>query len=446
MSDILQLTIRKALKKPGKAFLQAAVIAAGALAFSAGLSIAGSIAALERETYRYRVSIAAGQTDEAGRFQYERTSPFTVDIIDGLSLETAYIRRAAAVNQTNWPAVKVGESRYSIRSVLSAGEQYFDIMGVTLLEGRFYTREDADAGSKLVLLSTSVAEALYGSASLALDQYLETERGVMAIARGQGGQGGQGSQSAARNQALRMASERYRVIGVYQDPSELARSALGIPDAIIPFGAERPSGMSAVMPVRSIVVETDGTSPALLEERLAATLASLGIDETPISAWEGDPSTPNASAAAEARKTLSSLSGAITGLGALILLASVFGIYTSTAMDAADGRKGSAIRRAIGENSVGTAFRFASSSAVFGALAALVGAILSIPAYRALAKAAEGILGGAGMSQGGIFSAMPPLWAPLVAIVSTSVACALFSLPAAISASKASIVEGILEL
>jgi ABC-type antimicrobial peptide transport system permease subunit len=443
MSDIVRLTARKALKKPGKALLQAAVIAAGALAFSAGLSIAGSIAELERDTYRYRVSIAAGSTDEAGRFSYERRSPFTVDLIDSLSQESGYIRRAAAVNQVNWPAVKVGDSRYSIRSVLSAGENYADIMGVTLLEGRFYTREDADAGSKLVVLSSSVAEALFGSAAEAIGQYLETERGVMAIARGQGGQGGQG---AGQNQALRMATERYEVIGVYKNPSELARSALGIPDALIPFGADRPPGMSAVMPVRSIVAETDGTAPAALEERLASTLASLGIDETPLSAWEGDPSTPNASAAAEARKTLASLASAITGLGALILLASVFGIYTSTAMEAADGRKGSAIRRALGEDSAGTALRFASSSAVFGAFAAIAGALLSIPAYRALAKAAEGILGGAGMSEGGIFSALPPLWAPLAAIAATAAACALFALPAAIGASKASIVEGIQEL
>lgn len=435
MIDMLSLTARKALRRPGRAAAQAAVLAAGALAFSAGLSIAGSIARLESETYRYRVAFAAGSTDSADRFRYEGQSPFTQDVLDGIVAQDGYLKKAAPVAQAGWPAIRVGERRFSIRSALAAGDSYPEIMGLKLVAGRSYTRQESDAGARVVIASRSVAETLFGSIDEALGSFLEIERGVMPRGDGQG-----------PSQAFRMTTERFELVGVYEDASELARSALGIPDAVIPFGASRPPGLGASLPIRTVVAETDGTAPAALEPRLAASLTSLGIEAPDLSAWEGDPLTPNARTAAEARKTLASLAGAITGLGALILLASVFGIYASTAMEAADGRKATAIRRALGESSGGTVLRFAASSAVFAAGAAAVGALASLPAYVALANAAEGILGGAGMSEGGVFRAFPPIWAPSAAIVATAAAAAIFSLPAAFGASRAGIVEGIQEL
>ena len=380
-------------------------------------------------------AFAAGSSDSAGRFQYERQSPFTPAVLDGIVAQDGYLKKAAPVAQASWPAIRVGDQRYSIRSALAAGESYPEIMGLKLVAGRGYTRQESDSGARVAIASRSVAETLFGSVEEALGSFIEIERGVMARGGGQ-----------SQGQSFRMTTERFELVGVYEDPSELARSALGIPDAVIPFGATRPPGMSASLPIRTVVAETDGTATAALESRLALSLTSLGKEAPELSAWEGDPLTPNARAAAEARKTLASLAGAITGLGALILLASVFGIYASTAMEAADGRKATAIRRALGESSGGTVLRFAASSAVFAAGAAAIGALASLPAYVALANAAEGILGGAGMSEGGVFGAFPPLWAPLAAVVATAAAAALFSFPAAIGASRAGIVEGIQEL
>jgi hypothetical protein len=255
-----------------------------------------------------------------------------------------------------------------------------------------------------------------------------------------------GSQS--QTQQSRMATERFEVIGVYRDPAELARTALGIPDALIPFGADRPPGLpaQAASQIRTFVAETDGTAPETLKIMLASSLETLGIVDADLETWEGDPATPNTGAAAEARKAIASLSGAIAGLGILVLAASVFGIYSGTSMEAAANRKGTAVRRALGESAGGTVLRFASENAGFGAVAAVGGAILSIPAYKALAGAAESVLAGAGMSQGGIFSSWPPVWAPVAAVLITALACAVFSLPPALGASRAGIVEGIQEL
>lgn len=435
MIDVFLNAARKAARRPGKSLLQAAVIAAGALAFSAGLSMSGALKTLERETYRYRISVASGQTDEAGRFEYSRPSVFTDQILARLSAESGFVTRTAAVGETRWPAVRVGSKRYSIRSVLSAEAEYPEIMGLSLVAGRFFTAEESAGGAKLAVLSRSAAESLFGSADSAVGKAIESERGVMMFRRGQ-------------DQAVqaRLSTETFTVAGVYEDPSELARAALGIPDALIPFGAERPAGMSARSQIRVFVAETDGTSAAALKAKIAAALDSMGIPDAKIETWEGDPSTPNATAASEARKALSSLSGAIVGLGLLILAASVFGIYSSTAMEAANGRKGTAIRRALGESAAGTLTRFLSSNALFGAAAALLGAMLSLPAYRALAAAAESVITGAGMARGSMFPAMPPLWAPAAAVAATAFACALFSLLPALGAAKAGIVEGIQEL
>ncbi len=435
MSDILMNAARKAAKRPGKTLLQALVIAAGALAFSAGLSMAGSLQRLERETYRYRISVASGETDEAGRFEYTRPSVFTDEILGRLASETGFITATAAVNETRWPAVRVGGSRYSIRSVLSAEAGYPDIMGLDLVAGRFFTAEESASGARLVVLSRSAAVSLFGTEADAVGKTIESERGVMMFRRGQD-QAGQ----------ARLATETYTVTGVYEDPSELARAALGIPDALIPFGADRPPGLSARSQISVFVAETDGSSAAALKSRLTAALASMGVEDAKVETWEGDPGTPNATAASEARKALSSLAGAIVGLGILVLAASVFGIYSSTAMEAVDGRKGTAVRRALGESSLGTVLRFMSSNALFGAAAAVIGALVSLPAYRALAVAAESVLSGAGMARGGIFPSLPPLWAPVAAVAATALACALFSLPPAVGASRAGIVEGIQEL
>jgi hypothetical protein len=437
MNDIIQLVLRKARKHPGKTLLQLAVIAAGALAFSTGLALSGAISELEKETYRYRISVANGSTDEAGRFQYARPGVFTKDILERLVDESGYLRKTAAVNQTHWPAVKVGDSRFSIRSVMAAEADYAAIMGLTIEAGRSYTAAESTQGTRLVMLSASVAGTLFASADQALGSFIESERGVMMIRGGQG-----------QAQQSRIASERFEVIGVYRDPPELARTALGIPDAIIPFGADRPPGLptQASSQIRTFVAETDGTPPETLKLRLATSLETLGIADAAIETWEGDPTTPNSGAAAEARKVIAALSGAIAGLGMLVLAASVFGIYSGTSMEAAANRKGTAVRRALGESAGGTVLRFASENAGFGALAALAGALLSIPAYQALASAAETVLAGAGMSQGGIFPEWPPFWAPVVAVLMTALACALFSLPPAIGASRAGIVEGIQEL
>jgi len=435
MFDTIETVTRKAARRPGKTALQAAVIAAGAMAFSAGLSISGSISDLERQTFRYRVAVAAGETDEDGRFRYTMPPPFTQDVLDSLVAETGWLKAAAPVNEVRWNAIRVGGSRFSIRSVLAAGADYPAIMGLELAAGRTFTDEESDSGSRLALVSRSVAETLFGTAEAAVSSMVETERGIMVARQAQGG---------ARQS--RVSTERLEIVGVYETPTEVARTALGIPDAIVPVNAWRMPGMSGSVPIRTFVAETDGTSPAALEARLSDALFALGAGDVAVEAWEGDPSTPNATAAAEARTVLTSLSGAIMGLGLLILAASVFGIYSGTAMDAADGRKGTAIRRALGESAGGTVARFAATGAALGAVAAVIGAVVSIPAYRALAMAAESVLAGAGLTDAGIFPLLPPWWAPVVAVAVTAGACALFALAPSISASRAGIVEGIQEL
>lgn len=434
MIDMLRNTIRQAARRPGKTALQLALVAAGAMAFSAGLSLAGSLSALERETYRYRVAVASGSTDEAGRFEYTRPSLFTDQVLESLKSDTGLFENIAAVSEVRWNAVKTELGRYSIRSLLSAQAAYADIMGLSLLSGRTFSDEESSAGAKLILLSRSAAEGLFGSVEAALGAGLEAERGLIAVRRG------------PQDTQTRVITERYEVCGVYEDPSELARSALGIPDAVIPFGAERPPGMSARSQISVFVARTDGSSPEALKRKLAEALSVQGIEGAAIEAWEGDPMTPNAKAAAEARKTINALAGAIVSIGVLILAASVFGVYTSTAMEAADGRKSTAVRRALGESAVGTIGRFTLSNALFGSGAALAGAILSLPAYRALAHAAETVIGASGMAKGSVFPPGPPWWAPVLGVLAGAAACALFALPAAWGASRASVVEGIQEL
>lgn len=429
MMDNIRDTVRRAVKRPGKTILQLMLIAAGALAFSAGLSIAGSLVNLERDTYRYRVSVASGTSDEAGRFRYSRPSLFTLDSLETLVRDSGVLGEYAAVNSVQWPAVSVDDSRFSIRSVLAADASYAGIMGLELIAGRWYSQDESDSSSRLITVSSAIAEGLFGNVDNAIGSAISVERGIQR--QGQGNQG-------------RLYSESWEVIAVYENPSELARNALGIPDALIPFGSQQQGNRSPQISV--FVARSKGANPAQIKTKIQNSLAILGHEEPRVSVWEGDPLTPNASVAAEARKLLTSLTGAILALGVLVLTASVFGIYTSTAMDVADGRKGTAIRRAIGESSGRTLLRFVTSNAIFGAAAAVLGVILSFPAYNALARTAETVIISSGLASGHVFPVTPPLWAPLLAILVSALTCALFSLPPAWSASRASVVEGIQEL
>jgi predicted lysophospholipase L1 biosynthesis ABC-type transport system permease subunit len=242
-----------------------------------------------------------------------------------------------------------------------------------------------------------------------------------------------------------MTTVRFTVTAVYQAPTTIARNALGLPDALIPWTAEGGAQRRA-QPVRLFVVETDGASGARTAAAIRHYLSGMGQADPEITAWEGSPFDPMANGAVEARRMLATLSATLVSLGALVLLVSVLGVYTWTSMEAADSAKQTAIRRALGESAAGSVKRFVASIAAFGALAGLVGALLSLPAYRLLSISAEAILIANGTADSGLFPALPPAWAPSLAVLVTIVICALFALPPAISASRQTITSGIQEL
>ena len=454
MTDIFTALGRKALKRPGRTLLQTAVVAAGALAFAASISIAGALIQLERSTYNYRISVGNGTTDEAGDFNWSRTADLTRDLVAALPAETALIQRTAPVTNTRWNNVVADGTRYRIRSVVAAGEEYPAIMGLQLLAGRFFEKTEHDQAKLLTAISESVAIALFGSVKDALGKTIETEAGIMARAIGGGalpGSGiGAGASRGGAGQALpatrlRMTTVQFSVIGVYKDPTAVSQAALGLPDALIPFTTEGAARQGQSL-VRTFVAQTDGAAPEQVAAAVRSALAALGKEDAAISSWEGSPTSPNSNAAEEARKMLKALSGALIGLGALILLVSVLGVYSWTSMEVADSTKQTAIRRALGEPASGSVQRFAASIGVFGSVAGLLGALLSIPAYRLLAGAAEAVLASSGTAEAGLFPALPPLWALVSSVLITAAVCVLFALPPAIGASRIPITSGIQEL
>lgn len=444
MTDFINALGRKALKKPGRTFLQLAVVAAGALAFSASLSIAGSLKNLEQATYRYRIAIGNGSTDETGQFNWTRTAGLNRTIIEALPAESALIKRTAAVNSVRWNTVRYEGSRFRIRSVIAAGEDYPDIMGLKLVAGRFFDRSELQEAQRLIVVSETVAREIFGSAQEAIGKNVESEGGVMVRMAGGGFGGGQAFGAAASN-ATRMNTTLFTIIGVYKDPSPVALAALGLPDALVPFTVEG-GAQRGNTPVRTFVAETNGATPAQVAAAVRLALDNLGMTDQPIEGWEGSPFSPNSDAAAEARRMLNALAGALVGLGSLVLLVSVLGVYSWTSMEAADSVKQTAIRRALGESAGGSIQRFVIGVALFGTIAGLVGALLSLPAYQVLAGAAESVLSSSGTAELGLFPALPPPWAPLLAVLATALVCALFALPPAYTASRVPITSGIQEL
>ncbi|HAX38026.1 MAG TPA: hypothetical protein DCY05_09815 [Spirochaetaceae bacterium] len=446
LSDLISGLGRKAMKKPGRSLLQLAVVAAGALAFAPSLSLAGSLTSLAATTYRNRLAVGTGSVDESGDFAWSLNIDLTRQLVEALPTEVSFIKRAAVVNQARWNTVRSGDDRFRIRSVVAASADYPAIMGLVAVAGTFFDQSAVDAASPVVAISSTVAREIFGSVDAAIGQALDVESGIGARPGSPVGNSAGGlARAGAASAALRLTTVRFTVAAVYQAPATIARNALGLPDALIPWTAEG-SAQRRAPPVRTFVVETDGAASARAAAAIRQYLVGLGQTDPEIGAWEGSPFDPEADGAGEARRMLNALSATLVSLGALVLLVSVLGVYTWTSMEAADSAKQTAIRRALGESAAGSVKRFVASIATFGAVAGLVGALVSLPAYRLLSESAEAILIANGTADSGLFPVLPPAWTPALAVLVTVGVCALFALPPALSAGRQTITSGIQEL
>ena len=130
-------------------------------------------------------------------------------------------------------------------TVFGADEHYMDIQGGTLLDGRFFTTAEVNAGLPVVVLERRFADKLFGRLQ-PLDRY------------------------------LRISGRPFRVIGIYQNPENIFQPPSQEIGAIIPFEAARRSFRYDETNALWIVVKpADGVSVARAEDEVTVLLRHL---------------------------------------------------------------------------------------------------------------------------------------------------------------------------
>ncbi len=426
MRDFIHGILKQTLAHPARSAFLILAVAMGSLSFAVGAALSGRLSALRAEFSgeNTRYAVGGGSVDSSGSFEWKRPPQFNQAALERIRQDMSEISALSPISEPRFMMVTANKARYTIRSVLGVGLEYEAILGLSLVEGRFFSQAEEDTASRVILLSETTASVIYGGVKDAIGAKLEVG-------------GGAGSRA-------RMETVIYEVIGVYEDPSEFMRKGFGAPDALIPYTAAQGSGMMARFGVESFIIRTKGIGPEALRIKLLNVLSSLGVTDPQLELWEGNPLSALDKTVESTKQSMFVFSSALISLSFIILALSAVGVFSSVNTEVADAGKSICVRRALGADRWTIARGYLMKGLGFGLSGGILGILAAYPAYS-LVAAAVGLalerLGLSGLELGSI----PPLYL-LLALAASALMSLLFSLMPALRASRLVIVEGLKDL
>lgn len=388
-----------------------------------------------------RVVIANAEIGSDGELSWKFPFQFQDSWKTLLSQEVKGIKAVSAINQIPVSQIQVNNTYWNPSEVLGTDEYYDEVMGLSFINGSFFSSTHVNDREKVVVISERAAILLFGSANDANGKTIAVDSGIR-MGGGGGISGGRGANAVQQFSPW----SNYTVIGVFSDPTRFEADNYGIPDYIVPYTAMLPSGMNFNfnMPVRMFVARVNSASVLNIESSIRTRLDSEAGEQVRLAVWEGSPSSPGVSTIEKARESLQDLSLVTSGLGFLILIIAAFGIVSGLLVDAADRTKEIALKRAIGMTVYRGTIDLCSRSIALAGAGGIVGLIiatfLSAPMRDMLLPYLES-LGIVASDLGYRFFELRTLLAPIAALFLAS----LFSLLPAIRSSASSIVEGLKE-
>ena len=367
-----------------------------------------------------RITILNGDASPSGQLEMEYQ--FKPDVPDILASDYENLTDITTILPEAWfkEVVWVEDRLYEIRSAVQVGESYAELMNLDIVEGRFFDKSDVESRKRVVVISETAANMLYGSAVAASNDTLTI---------------------AARDGTL-----PYDVVGVYRDVSDLEREAYGIGDFILPLftGILEEWKIHPIEKGAIIMARLASDSIEKAESRIRTILNPEYGDELVLSVWEGVPN-GNAPLIEESRKSVRNFALAVNILGFIILITSSIGIFSVMLVEVLNRTRDIGLRRALGTTKGGIRRFFVGQALYFSIIGSVLGTILSVAVYRPIGFFLTPLFDSAGFRAADISLTTPGLIPIAIAIGAAIVFGGLFGLFPALQAAKTPIIECIRE-
>lgn len=336
-------------------------IGVGVLIFALGMSSAfQTIVDEQLAAQGIVVNYANAEMSEDGELATIRPPQSDGRITELIMSDVSGVVAASPVAPVNWSEFLVDGEVFQVRSVLGVNELYPEIMGLELAAGSLFISADVDSGAKAAVITNSLAEILFGSATDAVGQTLNPPS--------TGSSQGEGRRS--------FAPPTFQIVGVVEDPTELQRQSYGIADMFVPFTAVLPSGANVeqalgFLQAQGVLLAT-GVSYDTVESQLYDVMTRAYGDDFIFETWEGGPG-GTTEYLGEMRRTIDVFSVVVNLLGFILLAAASIGILSIMLVEALGRSREIAVERALGA-SVGSVIReFAARSLLVSAISAAIG-------------------------------------------------------------------------
>ena len=250
--------------------------------------------------------------------------------------------------------------------LLGWGEEYFDLFGLTLAAGTFFTAQEMSAHEYAAVISESVALRVFGSVEAAIGERVTAP--AMFAFRGGGGGGG--------SDRVRIGMPAMEIVGVYEDVTDFQREAYGIGEMIIPWYAALPEDVprhileGAANAIVYALVEEQ--TPASVEAAVRRLVEREYGDEAVVEVWEGTPR-GDAETLQQIRDLTSAFERIVNMLGVVLLVSGSIGIFSIMMVDVVGRTREMALERALGASQRRIVGEFLTRSSVMAAISALAG-------------------------------------------------------------------------
>ena len=355
-------TLRSALRSLGRSPVKASVMLA-----TVGLGVAVLILALSISTAFARaiaerlegpglvMMVEVSSPDSTGHNRFPAHD--VPKIIDTLVHDVTEVAMASRVDSAP-TFYMAGTATYEIRSVLYVSDEYLDIMDLEIVAGSRFTSGNRDA-----LLSTSLAEVLFGTAVAALGQPLQTAVPRLEV---------RGDFPGAEAFIRERFSQVYTVRGVFADPDELRRRVYGIGDMLV--------GRRGVIGVPSsvqLVVRVTADRLATVESRVRAAVAAQFDEDLAVEVWAGGPY-HESGVLTEVRSTVQTFSLVVNLLAVLLLATGGVGVLSLVTVEVLSRSRQIALYRAFGAAKAAIVREFLARSLIMMAASSALGVALSL--------------------------------------------------------------------
>ncbi len=421
--------------------LLTAAIGVGVLGLA--LTVTFEISQLVQRTLPSRgrlVSITNGTVNAHGDLVRPGPPAITADDAAALASEYPSLRDITPVAPTvGGGNLQVGSTLYQARSMQGVGSAYASLMRLQIEEGSFFSAADETAHNRVAVLSDSAARILFGTPRDAVGRQVSSLTKMVIMRMGAG-------EATPRQQGV-VAQNVFRVVGVFRDVDDVARRAFGIGDILVPYSAilpDPPGGFprAAAMPsqIMSLMARVTDDAVAVARAKVTDILQRAHGADFDVALWEGNPDHPD-SVITDARDSLGRFSFLLSGLGALVLVVSSFGIFSIMLVETVDRNREIGLRRAVGATRPGIMGLLAGQAAMLSLAGAVVGCVLALLFHAPLRAALAPYLQTAGVGSNDLSPGLGEAAALLIAAAGAVAMGALFALLPAGLASRRPIVE-----